>query len=233
METKGVRIDPEFKRVYGYGEPGEYALISATDTGTGMDEKTRGKIFEPFFTTKEVGKGTGLGLSIVYGIVKQHSGYISVDSKPGMGTVFRIYLPAVKAEVCKTGRVAVDVKGGTETILFAEDNPDIRRITGEILRMSGYRVIEATDGEDAIRKFMEHRDAIDLLVLDVVMPVKNGKEAYDEIKTIRRDIRVLFMSGHTGDVVLDKGVEDKAFDYISKPLSPNELLRKVRQVLDK
>jgi CheY-like chemotaxis protein len=233
IETSRVEIDGEFKRIHGFGEPGKYALISVADTGTGIDEKTKERIFEPFFTTKEVGKGTGLGLSIVYGIVKQHGGYITVESEQGRGTVFRIYLPEVKAEAApETREVASDLKGGTETILLAEDNPDIRRMTSHTLAMSGYTVIEAADGRDAVEKFREHKDGIDLLLLDVVMPGKSGKEAHEEIKTMKQQIKALFMSGYAADVIFDKGIRDKTFDYISKPVAPHDLLQKVREVLD-
>jgi len=234
IETSRVEIDGEFKRIHGFGEPGKYALISVADTGTGIDEKTKERIFEPFFTTKEVGKGTGLGLSIVYGIVKQHGGYITVESEQGRGTVFRIYLPEVKAEAApETKEVAPDLKGGTETILLAEDNPDIRRMTSHTLAMSGYTVIEAADGRDAVEKFRKYQDKIKLIILDVVMPEKNGKEAYEETRTMRRDVKALFMSGYTSDVVLDKGVFAKGLDFIAKPIAPNDLLHKVRNILDR
>jgi CheY-like chemotaxis protein len=226
-------MDKTFKKMHGYGEPGDYACISVADTGTGIDEKTSEKIFEPFFTTKEVGKGTGLGLSIVFGIVKQHGGYITVYGEPDRGTVFRIYLPSVKGRVTRSGQVRSYARGGTETILFAEDNPDIRRLAADILGSSGYTVIEATDGQDAVTKFMEFRDKVDLLIFDVVMPRKNGKEAYEEISMVRDQTKVLFMSGYTRDVIIDKGIHDGVVDYVSKPIFPNDLLKKVREVLDR
>lgn len=232
IETKTVEIGKEFRQVHGFGEPGRYSLISVTDTGLGMDEATKKKMFEPFFTTKEIGKGTGLGLSIVYGIVKQHNGYITVSSRPGKGTRFDIYLPAAKREIAEVAMGLHQISGGTETILLVEDDSDVRNTAGEILRISGYRIIEAKDGEDAVEKYREHRDLIDLLLLDVVMPGKNGKEAYEEIREIAPSIRALFMSGYTGDVVLDRGIESARADYISKPLSADELLKKVREVLD-
>jgi PAS domain S-box-containing protein len=233
IETEEVQIDHEFTRSHGYGEPGDYALISVTDSGTGMDEMTKQKIFEPFFTTKEVGKGTGLGLSIVYGIVKQHNGYINVVSEPGEGTSFRIYLPATKTTAEEADRIPTDVEGGTETILLAEDNTDLRKLLREVLASKGYTTIEATDGEAALELFLEHKDSIDLLILDVVMPKKNGKEVFDEVRKVQPGVKALFTSGYTGDVVLDKGVHDGVVDFIQKPLSPNELLLKVRTVLDK
>jgi PAS domain S-box-containing protein len=233
IETSEVEINQEFIRSYGYGVPGKYALISISDTGTGLDEKTRQKIFEPFFTTKEVGKGTGLGLSIVYGIIKQHNGYINVTSELDKGTTFHIYLPVVTTSTEETKLASIDVKGGTETILLAEDNPDLQKLQEEVLNSKGYTTIAATDGEMAIARFMELKDSIDLLILDVVMPKKNGKEVFDEIRKIRPDVKVLFTSGYTGDVVIDKGVYDSAVEFIQKPTSPNELLGKIREVLDK
>ena len=233
IETKAVCLDNSFVESHGLGIPGEYALISVTDTGMGMDRETQEKIFEPFFTTKEVGKGTGLGLSIVYGIVKQHNGYLAVSSEPGKGTRFDVYLPIVKAAAEKTTQSFEHAAGGNETILVAEDNSDVRGLSKAILSSRGYAVLEAVDGADAVRQFVQHKDEIDLLLFDVVMPGKNGKEAYEEIRRLRQDVKVLFTSGYTGDIVLIKGISDEAINYISKPLTPNELLRKVREVLDK
>jgi PAS domain S-box-containing protein len=232
LEVKAVTLGHEFIQVHGFGEAGDYAVISVTDTGIGMDHKTREKIFEPFFTTKEVGKGTGLGLSIVYGIIKQHNGYISVTSEKGAGTTFVIYLPVIKARTGEASAPKKEIKGGDETILVAEDNEEVRRLAKEILTSRGYTVIEATDGEDAVARFLSHKDRIDLLLLDVVMPRMNGKETYEKIRKMNPRVRVLFTSGYTGDVVLDKGVHDESINFISKPLAPDELLRKVREVLE-
>ena len=231
IETKAVELDDESKRYHGYGEPGRYALLSISDTGMGMDEATKAKIFDPFFTTKEVGKGTGLGLSSVYGAVKQHNGYITVYSEPNIGTTFHIYLPIVSKGAKEEESAPAPVKGGNETVLVAEDNEAVRDLLRDVLVEYGYRIIEATDGADAIEKFKK-TDRIDLLILDSIMPIKNGREAYDEISKIRPDIKVLFTSGYTRDVILDKGIEDKKFDFISKPISPNVLLQKVREMLD-
>lgn len=234
IETRTVELGREFKQAYGFGEPGRYAVISVADNGVGMDEDTQKKVFEPFFTTKEIGKGTGLGLSIVYGIVQQHGGYITVSSQLGEGTTFEIYLPAVKMAAMSDAGVAPSrTPGGTETLLLAEDDGDVRKTAKEILRVSGYTVVEAKDGEDAVRKYVEHHDKIDLVILDVVMPVKNGREAYDAIRKMNPFVRVLFISGYTGDVILDKGVKDTAVDFISKPLSADELLTKIREALER
>lgn len=243
IETEFVELDNEFIKAHGYGEQGTYALLSVSDTGAGMDEATRDKIFEPFFTTKEVGKGTGLGMSIVYGIVKQHDGFINVYSEPGKGTTFRIYLPLYTPDadsgVAGPERNRAEkecekpVQGGTETILLGEDDPNVRGLIKEVLERYGYKVIEAVDGDDAIEKFFEHMEDIRLLLLDVVMPKKNGKEVYEEIKKFVPCIKALFASGYTANVIHKKGVLDEGLIFISKPVAPNELLRKVREVLDR
>jgi two-component system, cell cycle sensor histidine kinase and response regulator CckA len=233
VEVKPVEIGKVFRQTYGFGEPGRYSMISVTDTGSGMDEATQKRIFEPFFTTKEAGKGTGLGLSIAYGIVKQHNGYITVSSQLGEGTTFEIYLPAVDTPASELGQASEKAPGGTETVLVAEDNNDVRGIVVTILRVAGYTVMEASDGEDAVRRYKDQREKINLLILDVVMPGKNGKEVYEEIHALDPSIPALFMSGYTGDVVLDKGLQDTTVNYISKPLKANELLIKVREVLER
>jgi PAS domain S-box-containing protein len=233
IETRPVEIDGGFVKKHGYGEPGRYVQISVSDTGLGMDRRTKEKIFEPFFTTKGMGKGTGLGLSIVYGIIKQHGGFINFYSEPGHGTTFRIYIPAAQAGTEEESHPVVEVRGGVETILLAEDNHDARELVREVLSSAGYDVVEALDGEDALQKFLEHRDGIDLLILDVVMPRKNGVETFNEIRKLRSDMKVLFTSGYTGDLVIDKGMDDQVFDFISKPSSPKDLLIKVRAILDR
>ena len=202
IETKMVEIGKEFRQAHGFGEPGRYAMISVADTGSGIDEAIQKKIFEPFFTTKEVGKGTGLGLSIVYGIIKQHDGYITVSSEPGKGTTFEIYLPTLKIESSQPKQAPIPAPGGTENILLAEDDAHVRRTVRDILHVSGYTIIEATDGEDAVKQYREHHSKIDLVILDVVMPGRNGKEAFEEIRKINPSIPALFMSGYTGESFL-------------------------------
>ncbi|MCL5966345.1 MAG: response regulator [Deltaproteobacteria bacterium] len=235
METEILHLDEEYIRRHGYGEVGTYVLLSVTDSGVGMDDETRDRIFEPFFTTKEPGKGTGLGLSMVYGIVKQHDGYINVYSEPGRGTTFKIYLPLVKSAIEETVHAmpAAYPEGGTETILVAEDEQVVRELTKAVLEKFGYTVIAAEDGEDAIRKFMENKEAIQLLLLDVIMPKKNGKEVYEEIKRIKPGVKTTFLSGYTANLIHKKGILDEGLDFILKPVSPKALLRKVREVLER
>lgn len=234
IETAIIQIDKEYIRNHSYGDAGLYALLSVTDSGMGMDERTRQKIFEPFFTTKEMGRGTGLGLAMVYGIVKQHDGYIDVYSVPERGTTFRIYLPLIslKAKEKITEAPTVYPKGGTETVLVAEDDEAVRKITNELLQRFGYNVIAAVDGEDAIRKFKENKDNIKLLLLDVLMPKKNGKEAYEEIREIQPNIKAIFLSGYMGDLMDKKGILKEGLNFVMKPASPKALLKKVREALD-
>lgn len=233
IETGTFLMDSQFVKSRGFGHPGSYALIALADTGVGIDKETQQRLFEPFFTTKEVGKGTGLGLPIVYGIIKQHGGYITIESAPGKGTTVSIYLPLVSAIKEETKAVSLPPKRGTETILVAEDDRHLRYIMRTALASNGYKVIEAEDGLDAIHKFVEHKDRIGLVVLDVVMPKKNGKETCDEILKISPDARVLFMSGYAEDILYQKGIAGQTVDFIAKPVSPDDILRKVRAVLDK
>ena len=229
IASEAGRISPEM-----LGDKG-YAEISVIDTGTGMDEKTRERIFEPFFTTKEVGKGTGLGLSMVYGIVKQHHGHISVQSEAGQGTTFRIYLPLTEIAVSKEIKAAeatTAITGGAETILLAEDEETVRKLTKIVLEEFGYTVIEASDGQEAVSKFMENKDRIDLFLSDIVMPGMNGREAYERIKRVKPDIKVLFASGYPSDFTHKSEILKGGLDFISKPVSPDNLLKKVREVLD-
>ncbi|MRR33993.1 response regulator [bacterium] len=212
-----------------------YAFLAVSDTGVGMETSLKERIFEPYFTTKEVGKGTGLGLSIVYGIIKQHNGFITVDSETGAGTVFRIYLPVAEGVTVAEGAIPAPPEDfrGTETLLVAEDDPAVRRLNRTVLETFGYRVIEACDGEDAVRQFTLRRDEIRLLVMDVVMPRMNGMKAYLEIHGICPEVEVLFISGHTADIIQDKGIVQDGFLFLKKPFKPLDLARKVRSILDR
>ncbi|HXW69649.1 MAG TPA: PAS domain S-box protein, partial [Dissulfurispiraceae bacterium] len=234
ITTDTAEMKEDNVKTYGLAKPGPYASISVTDSGKGMDEKTLERIFDPFFTTKELGKGTGLGLSIAYGIIKQHGGYITAYSEPGKGTTFRIYLPMLESKaVGAENTEVVAAKGGTETILIAEDNEDVRIVTRQVLEVAGYSVIEALDGEDAIGKFVKDKDNIHLVILDVIMPKKSGREVFDEIRKFKPYVRVLFSSGYTADVISRKSIMEDGMDFISKPAHPGKLLRKVREILDR
>ena len=228
-----LSVDEEFVRLHGYGRRGRYAQIGFSDNGAGIDEETRQRIFEPFFTTKEVGKGTGLGLSSVYGVVKQHDGFINCYSEPGMGTTFKIYLPIIEELMdLPADSVQPVAQGGAETILLAEDDPMVRELVRSVLEQFGYTVVEAVDGEDAVAKFRESRDTIQLAILDVIMPKKNGRQAYEEIQGITPGMRAIFMSGYPAEVFQGKELSEARLNFISKPVSPRELLRKIRDVLE-
>ena len=200
-----------------------------------MESDLRERIFEPFFTTKEVGKGTGLGLSMVYGIIKQHNGHIAVSSEPGKGTSFRSYLPLTPNESIP-GILDEEIPAlplsGTETILVVEDNPEVRNLNRTVLETFGYRIVEANDGEEAVTQFLRYRDDIDLVVMDVVMPKMNGRQAYARISDIRPDVKILYTSGYTADIVQQKGIFTEGLTFLSKPTTPATLLKKVRELLD-
>jgi len=234
LSTEIKEINNEFIRAYGYGKLGVYAAMNIADTGTGMEKNTLDRIFEPFFTTKEIGKGTGLGLSIAYGIVKQHHGFINCKSAPDKGTVFSIYLPLANSSTPKPESNDSGVpQGGTETILVAEDDLEVRKLVVTFLQDFGYTVVESEDGEEAIQLFQQHKDKIRLLLFDVVMPKINGKEAYDEIRGLSPGIKILFMSGFSTSTMINKSIEGEGLDFVLKPASPEVLLKKVREVLDK
>lgn len=233
IETEKIEIDEEYAKTHGYGKPGAYALLTITDFGTGIDKDILDKIFEPFFTTKGRDKGTGLGLSMVYGIVKQHNGYINCYSEIGKGTIFKIYLPLTQQKTisAKPSTPITTNIVGAETILLAEDDENVRKLTKYVLEKYGYRVIEAVDGENAIEKFKENQPDIDLLLFDVIMPKMNGKIAYEEIKKMQADIKVIFLSGYTANVIHKKGILEEGINLVLKPVPPIKLLNKIRQVL--
>ncbi|MGC2061806.1 MAG: PAS domain S-box protein [Thermodesulfovibrionales bacterium] len=233
IATEAFIMDSQYIGMHGYGSPGEYAVMTISDTGCGMDAGTRSHIFEPFFTTKESGKGTGLGLAVVHGIAKQHNGHITVYSEMGKGTTFKLYLPLTEHGIEETERkTVVQVKGGTETILIAEDDASLRKLSRALLSHYGYKVIEASDGDDAVRKFAGNRDVIQLAILDAIMPKKNGKEAYDEMRKLCPDMKTIIMSGYSEDIFNHTDISDKGIVFIQKPVTPINLLRKVRETLD-
>ncbi len=215
--------------------PGDYALISVSDTGIGIDKAAQEHIFEPFFTTKEAGKGTGLGLAIVYGIVKNHGGSVHVYSEPGMGTMFKVLLPLLDIESVSERHTQdyYALPNGTETILLAEDDESARQVAKMLLEEQGYTVFEAVDGEDAVAKFREHKDSVELVLSDVVMPKKNGWEAYEEMKKTQPALKAVFMSGYSAEIITQKGFLDEEAMLLSKPLIPTELFRSIRTALEK
>ena len=237
ITTDQVLFDEDYIKTHGYGKPGRYALISFTDTGMGMDEEIQSRLFDPFFTTKEVGKGTGLGLAIIHGIVKQHEGYINLYSEPGTGTTFRIYLPAVETTGAQqekdSGAKPLSTLHGSEIILFVEDDSEVRKVTKTLLEEFGYAVIEATDGQEAIHKFRLYHDIVDLLLLDVIMPGKNGVEVYAEARTIKPSVKVLFTSGYPADIIKARIAPEEELNFLSKPVAPQALLRTIREIIGK
>ena len=233
IATSEVGVKEESQALYDLSSPGNYARISIADTGAGMDRTTMERIFEPFYTTKAVGKGTGLGLSIVHGIIKQHDGSILAGSEPGKGTTFDIYLPLIEGRAGKEeAKLSAPVAGGAETLLIAEDEEIVKAYLKRTLEKAGYRVIVAGDGIEAVARFREHDD-ISLVLSDVVMPGKNGKEILAEIKEINPEIKVIFISGYTADIIQKRGIIEEGVEFVTKPFSKNDLLMKVREVLDK
>lgn len=238
IRTGLIEIDEIFKMKKGFGNLGGHVLLEVSDTGPGIEEKIRGKIFEPFFTTKGVGEGSGLGLSVTYGIVKQHNGFIDFESISNKGTTFSIYLPSAKSGDYPLGnQEPVSVKGATDTIketktiMFAEDDGSVRRILSDVLRTEGYNIIEAKDGVEAIKLFADNLSNIDLAILDVRMPEKNGREVYDEIKRLKSETPVLFVSGYTEDIIKTDGILREGLNFIPKSATPEELLNKIRQII--
>lgn len=234
--TDIVEIGDDHVRTHGFDRPGTYGLLTVRDTGVGMNDDTLKHIFEPFFTTKEQGKGTGLGLSMAFGIIQQHKGFIDVSSATGKGTVFSIFLPLIM-ETPQDRPPARFVAGkklprGTETVLVVEDDEVLRKLTRVVLEEFGYTVIEAADGAIGVDRFREQKDAIHLVILDVIMPARNGREAYEEIRNMRADVKALFMSGYAPDRIFKDGILEPGWELLMKPVSPEELLRKVRMVLD-
>jgi len=234
IETANATLGEEYHRNHEVVEPGPYVMLAVSDTGIGMSEETTAHIFEPFFTTKEMGKGTGLGLSTVYGIVKQSKGYIWVYSEPGHGTTFKVYLPRTdEGEALPDKPVSpVEDMRGEKTVLLVEDDEPIRKLAREVLEQNGYAVLSAGDGEEALRVAGEYRGEIHLLLTDVVMPGIGGRELSDRIRALRPAIRIIYMSGYTGNAIADQGVLALGTPFLQKPYSPASLARKVKEVLE-
>jgi PAS domain S-box-containing protein len=231
ISTERVTIKEGSEALYDLPKPGEYALISVSDSGSGIDGKSMGRLFEPFYTTKEIGKGTGLGLSIVYGIIKQHNGAVMVCSEPGLGTTFNIYLPLIDS--CaddEESETAPAIASGTETILVADDELLVREYLKSLLENAGYRVISAADGEEALAMFDKHDD-VSLVLSDLVMPKKNGVALLMEIKKRKPAMKVLFISGYSADFIKKMNGDGNCVDFIAKPFENSLILKKIRDVL--
>jgi len=233
IETSTVRVDESYVQRHSIVTPGDYVLLTATDTGQGIAAEHLAHIFEPFYTTKEAGKGTGLGLATVYGIVKQNGGFVWVYSEPGLGTTFKIYLPRVQSlnSEVRTAKLAENSPRGSETLLLVEDEASVRRASRQFLAQSGYNVLEAVDGEDALRVSRDHDGPIALMITDVVMPKLGGPKLAEQLANERPDMKVLFVSGYAENTVLRHGQIDVITRFLQKPFSLSTLARKVREVL--
>ena len=233
LQTRNAFLDEQYAQGAPEVQPGRYVMLAVTDTGSGMDAYTKAHLFEPFFTTKDLGRGTGLGLATVYGVVKQSGGYIYVYSEPGHGTTFKVYLPEVMApESPRASSESADLAAGTETVLLVEDDDHVRAFSRLMLQTSGYTVLEAADGAEAIQLCEHDPRPIDLLLTDAIMPRISGRVLAERMIHSRPGIKVLFMSGHTEDHVLRTGVLAAEMAFIQKPFTGSELTRKVREVLD-
>jgi PAS domain S-box-containing protein len=234
IETRNVYIGEFYTSRHTEIEPGSYILLAVSDTGRGMDQDTRAHIFEPFYTTKEEGKGTGLGLATVYGIIKQSNGHVTVYSERDRGSAFMIYLPVAQGpdESANAPLSAVDIPGGSETILLVEDDKLVRGLALEILTRAGYRVLEASNGREALQICREWDGRLHMVITDVVMPGMSGRELADEMVFLHPDVKVLFMSGYTENAIVHHGVLQLGLAFLQKPFTPAVLARKVRQVLD-
>jgi CheY-like chemotaxis protein len=233
IETRKASLDEAYCADNAGFVPGEYVLLVVSDDGCGMDDEILEKIFEPFFTTKGLGKGTGLGLATVYGIVKQNNGFINVYSEPGKGTTLTIYLPrhAGQAEETTAENIAQIPAGRGETVLIVEDEPTIIETVKKMLERLGYQVLSADTPSGAIRLAKDSNGLIDLLITDVVMPEMNGRELANELQAAHPEIKTLFMSGYTSNVIAHQGVLEAGVNFIQKPLSLRELALKIRAIL--
>jgi PAS domain S-box-containing protein len=233
IETKDVMLDAAYAADHFDVSPGHYVMLAVSDTGSGMSKETQSRIFEPFFTTKEPGKGTGLGLSTVFGIVRQSGGHIWVYSEAGSGSTFKIYLPRAEGEAPEPLTfVEPATLRGTETILLVEDQDEVRRVALEILARHGYHVLAAQNAGEALLTCERHPRTIHLLLTDVIMPQMSGPELAERLAKVRPEMKVLYMSGYTDRAVIDHGILESGIAYVQKPLVPDALARRVREVLD-
>jgi two-component system NtrC family sensor kinase len=234
VQTGRATLDAEHARRHGWGDPGEYVCMAVSDTGTGMDDAVMARLFEPFFTTKPPGVGTGLGMAMIYGLVKQHGGFVLVESQPGRGTTVRIYFrPAATAPMEECKATEGTPRGGTETILLAEDEEPIRRTARRVLERFGYKVIAAGDGAEALEIIRRRRQEIDLVLTDVVMPRVGGRALYEAARAEGAKMKFLFASGYTARDLGATGAIDADLPFIHKPWTIADLARRVREVLDR
>jgi len=234
LETLNVELDESYARDHAMVKPGPYAMLAVSDTGTGMDEETQAHIFEPFFTTKGLGEGTGLGLATVYGTVKQSGGYIWVYSEPERGTTFKLYFPRVPEEnQCPVAPVAKsEALRGTEAVLLVEDDPVVRNLVRRTLALYGYTVREAVGAREALALCQEGKERIDLLLTDVVMPHMNGRDLAEAVRLCQPGVKLLFMSGYSGEAVVRHGMIQQNMPFLQKPFTPDTLARKIREIFD-
>ena len=233
VETANVELDAAYAATHRDVEPGQYVMLAVSDTGCGMDAATMQRIFEPFFTTKPEGQGTGLGLATVYGIVHQHGGHIWVYSEPGIGTTFKVYLPTAQAAMLPAPKTPdeQDNRGGDETILVVEDNEQVRQVVVDALSAYGYTVLESATPVAALAMATSSARPINLLLTDVIMPVMNGRQLHAELAKLQPDVKVLFMSGYTRNIISHHGVVDTNAGLLQKPFAVAELLHQVKRAL--
>ena len=233
IETSCVMLDEEYRKTHVYVGPGPHVLLTVTDTGKGMNEETRSRVFEPFYTTKEMGRGTGLGLSTVFGIVKQSGGHITVYSEEGRGSCFKVYLPAIEETAIRTRKAEpASLAARGETILVVEDDVAVKGVVERFLTRAGYHIESVSCSSEAIVVCDERGESIDLLLTDVVMPDMGGRDLAEILSARRPNLRALFMSGYSENAIAHMGILDEGLEFISKPFSSDELLRKIRGILD-
>jgi CheY-like chemotaxis protein len=235
IETADVMLDEAYCRRHKDCKPGQYIMLSVSDTGIGMSAEIKQHLFEPFFTTKALGKGTGLGLATVYGAVKQNGGTIEIYSEPGMGTCFKMYFPVTATDAVQLPKEPAEemLPGGNETVLLVEDDPGVLDFTRSVLEMLGYHVMAATSGEEALSMARDYADPIQLLMTDVILSGMNGRQVAEALTADRPDLKVLFNSGYTKNTIVHHGVLDHDLHFIAKPFTTQALALKLREVLDK
>ncbi len=234
MEVRGTRLDEEDRRLHAWIQPGPYVRVAVSDTGVGMDQPTRARVFEPFFTTKPPGVGTGLGMSMVYGLVKQHGGFVHLYSEPGQGTTVKLYFPLAPEQAARAASVepAEALPRGTETILLIEDEEELRNVATRLLEKFGYRVLAAADGAEGIARYRARRAEIQLVVTDLMMPKMGGLEVFRALREDERSLKVLFTSGYAAPSLREAVGSDIGVAFLTKPWTASELLRQVRALLD-